>query len=653
MKKRFFVVAALLIASQLQAQDSTALDEVVVTANKYPQKQSETGKVITVINRREIEQNSGKTLNELLNMVAGTTIIGANNVLGTNNTVSIRGASAGNVLILVDGIPVNDPSVITNYFDINLLPLTQVERIEILKGGQSTLYGSDAVAGVINIIMRKPEAGKINLQGAVSGGSYGTFQQQAGINGRLQKLGYTINYNHINSVGFSAATDASGTGDFDKDGFNQHSIDSRFSLQANKAVQLWLSIAYSQYRTDLDAAGFTDEKDYTVNNKNLRPGLGMVYTHRQGALHINYNFNYVQRYYFDDSVYKSSPYTDWSKADYIGRSHFAELYNNWKWTNWELLAGADYRYNNTDQYYESQSPASPPYTTSPSIYLTSIDGKKMSQFSPYGSLVYSKNRFSMEAGARLNFHSEYGSNLTATLNPSYRIQQRVKLFANFYSAFKTPTLYQLFDPSSGNIDLKPEQSLVAEAGLELLPAGGFHGRATGFYRHSTDAITYVYDPSTYIGSYANVNKQSNYGIELELGYTTGKLNFSGNYTYTDGRIKSGLDNTGVEIGKDTSYFNLYRIPKHALNLQLGVQATKSWYISVQSHTVSKRDEYVYAGAPQALKAYTLVNVYTEYRMGHGFNLFLNLQNILDKKYVDILGYNSKRFNFMTGVQFRL
>ena len=121
MKKHFFVLAALIIGNQLTAQDSThqQLDEVVLTANKYFQKQNSTGKVLNIINRQQLERSSGKTLSEVLNTLPGLTIIGANSVLGTNQTISIRGAAAGNVLLLIDGIPVNDPSAITNYYDLN------------------------------------------------------------------------------------------------------------------------------------------------------------------------------------------------------------------------------------------------------------------------------------------------------------------------------------------------------------------------------------------------------------------------------------------------------------------------------------------------------------------------------------------------------
>jgi vitamin B12 transporter len=140
MQKLFFVLTALVISSWLPAQqDSGFLKEIVVTANKVAKKQQETAKVVSVINREMLQQSGGRSLGEILNQVAGVTVPGANNNLGSNQTISIRGASAGNTLILIDGIPVNDPSVISNYFDINLLSSDQIERVEILKGGHSTL----------------------------------------------------------------------------------------------------------------------------------------------------------------------------------------------------------------------------------------------------------------------------------------------------------------------------------------------------------------------------------------------------------------------------------------------------------------------------------------------------------------------------------
>ena len=144
MKKKIFIVAAVFFSSQSFAQqDSTTMDEVVVTATKTALKQSQTGKVVTVINQAMLQSNAGKTLTEILNYQAGIFVNGASSNLGSNQDYYLRGASTGNTLILLDGIPVADPSYISSYFDLNNISPSQVERIEILKGAQSTLWGSE------------------------------------------------------------------------------------------------------------------------------------------------------------------------------------------------------------------------------------------------------------------------------------------------------------------------------------------------------------------------------------------------------------------------------------------------------------------------------------------------------------------------------
>ncbi len=651
MKKKIFIAAAVIFSSATQAQtagkdSSKTLDEVVFTSNKFPQKQSETGKVITVITKDQLEKNSGKTLAEILNTAVGTTIIGANNNLGTNQTVSIRGASAGNVLILVDGIPVNDPSVITNYFDINLFAVNQIERVEILKGGQSTLYGSDAVAGVINIITNKAGNKTFDLHGGVAAGSYNTFKEFINFSGKKNWGNYAVSYTNLNSVGFSAAYDSAGNKNFDKDGFNQHSLNGNIDFRLSKKSRLKFLGNYNYYKASLDGAAYKDEKDYTVKNNNVQSGFGFSHNRNDGSFHFNYLFNYTERKYLDDSAYKGNPYVDYSSSKYIGRTHFAELYDNWKWSNWELLLGADYRLNNTYQYSLYVFPGYP----TPASVLTA----KMSQVSPYASLIYkAKNGFTVETGARVNSHSEYGSNATYSVNPFYVVKQRAKIFANLYSAFKTPTLYQLFDASYGNAKLKPEQGTIEEFGVELLPTNGFSARLVGFYRNTKNKIEFIIiNPITYQSQYNNISRQENYGAELEAAYHTAKWNITANYTYTDGKTKSAYSGTGFPMAKDTTYYNLYRIPKHTTNVTAGCQATPKFYASASVHSASKRLEFIYGSKPTELKSYTTVDIYAEYKFGPG-KIFADFRNITNEKYFDIPGYNSKLFNWMAGISIGL
>lgn len=647
MKKHFFVLAAVIISNQLIAQDTARLqlDEVVVTANKYEQKQSTTGKVLNIISRQQLERSGGKTLSEVLNRLPGLTMIGANNVLGTNQNISIRGASAGNVLLLIDGIPVNDPSAITNYYDLNFINIDQVERIEVLKGGQSTLYGSDAVAGVINVILKKADK-KITVFGGVTGGSYNTLKESIGFGGQQKNTHFSINYTHQSSDGFSAATDKNKVGGFDNDGFKQHALNGRFGFSPAKNLKINFTGTYNNYFADLDAAAFTDEKDYTVKNDNKQLGTSAVYTLKKTTIHLNYNFNHVIRRYNDDSLYQSSPYSKFARSSYTGRIHFAELYGNWKINNFELLIGADYRWNNTDQWYWSTG-AFGPYAP-PALHA------EMKQVSPYLTLAYNQdNGFGAEIGGRYNDHSVYGNNVSFNFNPFFVIKDKAKLFANIYSAFKTPTLYQLYDQSIGNSSLTPEKSTVAEAGVEFLSLKKLNARVVGFYRQAKDAILYTFNPSTFAGKYLNASKQTNYGIELEGGFAHKKVSITANYTYTNGKTTAAFDGTGAPLSKDTTYYNLYRIPKHTIHIDFGVQATPTIYCSIKSRSASKREEYVYGAAAETLKAYVVFDVYGEYKMGKETRLFLEINNIAGNKYVDILGYNNRGFNFNTGINFRL
>lgn len=647
MKKHFFVLAAVIISNQLIAQDTARLqlDEVVVTANKYEQKQSTTGKVLNIISRQQLERSGGKTLSEVLNTLPGLTMIGANNVLGTNQNISIRGASAGNVLLLIDGIPVNDPSAITNYYDLNFINIDQVERIEVLKGGQSTLYGSDAVAGAINVILKKADK-KITVFGGVTGGSYNTLKESIGFGGQQKNTHFSINYTHQSSDGFSAATDKNKVGGFDNDGFKQHALNGRFGFSPAKNLKINFTGTYNNYFADLDAAAFTDEKDYTVKNDNKQLGTSAVYTLKKTTIHLNYNFNHVIRRYNDDSLYQSSPYSKFARSSYTGRIHFAELYGNWKINNFELLIGADYRWNNTDQWYWSTG-AFGPYAP-PALHA------EMKQVSPYLTLAYNQdNGFGAEIGGRYNDHSVYGNNVSFNFNPFFVIKDKAKLFANIYSAFKTPTLYQLYDQSIGNSSLTPEKSTVAEAGVKFLSLKKLNARVVGFYRQAKDAILYTFNPSTFAGKYLNASKQTNYGIELEGGFAHKKVSITANYTYTNGKTTAAFDGTGAPLSKDTTYYNLYRIPKHTIHIDFGVQATPTIYCSIKSRSASKREEYVYGAAAETLKAYVVFDVYGEYKMGKETRLFLEINNIAGNKYVDILGYNTRGFNFNTGINFRL
>ena len=290
-KKRCFVLFAVLISVGLSAQVDTSgkiLDEAIVTGSKFEQKQSQTGKVVTVITKEQLEKSSGKTIAQLLNEQAGITVNGSLNAPGTPQAVYMRGASSGRTLILVDGIPVNDPSMINNEFDLNLISIHDVERIEISKGAQSTLYGSDAIAGVINIItLKKDIAKKLNAKLTGLVGNRNTLRAHVSVFGKIKKLTYTGRLTKIRTDGFSAAHDSTGELGYDNDGLDGDMMQASLQYLFGTALTFKTFIQHSEYRSDIDAGVFADEKDYTNNNRNLNAGAGLYY--KKGNLQLTAN----------------------------------------------------------------------------------------------------------------------------------------------------------------------------------------------------------------------------------------------------------------------------------------------------------------------------------------------------------------------------
>lgn len=640
MKKVLLLACALTAMQVLHAQDSTkTLDEIIVTASKTPIKQSQTGKVVTVISQKMIRENSGKTLPELLNTVAGLTINGADNNAGTNPTVYLRGASGGNTLILVDGIPLYDASGISGEFDLNNFDIASLEKIEILKGAQSTLYGSDAVAGVINLITKQPSGKPFSVNALLSAGSYGTLRGSATISGANDK-GYTYmaSYSKLYSNGFSSAYDSTGNAGFDNDGFSSDQFMFRFAMPAGKKNTLAFFGKYGKYKSDIDAGAFKDDKDYTYHNDNTIAGLEFNHQLKNGRVKIQYYANWFNRNFEDDST-DVGGFSKYQHGQYNGFSHYAELFTNLKLSNTtELLAGADYRYNVTDQLYRYL----PDYGM-PAIPLSG-DSAHTDQASAYASLHYQhENGFGIETGGRFNYHSIYGFNYTTSINPYAYLSKRFKVYATLSSGYRIPTLYQLYS-EYGNKNLKPENTTSMEAGVQYAD-DSYYARLTGFTRAGRDIILFYTDPVTYAGKYINGDKQNDYGFETELRIAPGKIfSASLNYTFTDGRISTEVS------GKDTSFFNLYKRPKNVLNIQLQANITSAFTAAVSLHTASKSFEPQYMAAPFELDGYYTLNAHLQYKATKFLSVFVNLQNITDQKYFVTRGYNTKGFNTMGGIR---
>ena len=600
------------------------VDPVVVTANKYEQRQSTTGKVITVISKEQLTKNNGKSLSQVLNEQAGLVINGSLNNAGSVQTVYMRGASSGRTLILLDGIPVNDPSMINNEFDLNLFSLDNVDRIEICKGAQSTLYGSDAIAGVINIITVNADPKKaLNLKTSLSGGSLGTFKANTQVYGKKGKFNYAARYTRLTTNGFSAAYDSTGNKDYDRDEYKGNMANAQVKFQATDQLSFRSFLMYSQYKAAIDAGVFADEKDYNINNNNLSTGAGFNFKKDFLSITGNYQYSQVKRTYLNDSNFKSN--TIFENNRYYGKTQFVELYAAISLgSGFTFLQGADYRYSSYNQQYSSVSIYGP--------YSSAFNDTSLSQSGLYGSLNYlsSNKKFTVEMGGRINTHSRYGNNNTYTFNPSFALSKRVRILGSIASGFKAPTLYQL---SINNL-LSPEKSVNYEAGLQY-QQNKVNTRLVYFDRHINNGIDYNY--ITY--QYFNYIKQLVRGIEYEVSAdVTKRFNVNANYTY----LQSKETTQNRITNKDTiTYKYLLRRPKHNINITAGWQATDALFISLTGKYVSSRyDVGGYAKKDVQLSNYFIAGANASYTLNKNFTLFANAQNITNKKFFDVRGYNS-------------
>jgi vitamin B12 transporter len=622
--KKLMLIAALCGsgAAMAQTDSATQLQEVVVTATKTAKSIAETGKVITVISSDVLRRSMGKDLSQVLNEQAGVVVNGANTTNGKDKNVYVRGAKTGYTVVLIDGVPMSDPSGISSAFDLRLLDLNQIERIEILKGAQSTLYGPDAMAGVINIITKKASgAGSFNIRQTLAGGSFGTLQSNTNLFGKSSDaFQYNLNVGYFKTHGISEAKEPNGTNNFDADGNENFNINLNLGIQASSKVNIQPFVRYSKFDGKFDDGANTDAAN-TFQSTLLHAGA--LTQLKLGAESININLSYQQtkrdyQYSFGNFAYDGSLL----QADAFWNHNFSEQV--------ALLAGIDYR---SIKNVSDQSTPKDPTANLKAVYA-----------SLFLKNVLEKGLYT-ELGVRYTNHSEFGGNFTWNVNPSFRISNEVKLFANFSSAFRTPTLDELYGAFGANTALKPENAFTIDAGVQYAAADqSVNFRAAFFYRNVNDAISYIVtNPTTFAGIYRNVDNQKDNGLELELTVKASEqISFNANYTYVDGQV------TESRNGTDKTFYNLFLRPRNSFNIGANVQATQKLLFNLNLQSVGSRYQRTFNGE-KLLQDYLLINFYAAYQHNNHFNFFVDVKNLANVQLEEVFGYNSLPANIRAGV----
>lgn len=601
------------------AQENSTLNEVVVTASRFEQKQSDLGKVIDVITSAQLAKSQGRTLPEILNTVAGLNIGGNAIAMGEPKSLFLRGASGAYTLILIDGVAMNNASGITGEYDISSVPLEIIQRIEIVKGGNSTLYGSGAVAGVINIITQKGYQQQLQISLLGTAGSYDTYKQVITCSGQLRSTSFSFAGSNLNSGGFSTAVAPSKDQHFNNDGLAQQAMGLRLTEQLNERLILRGSFQVNKQVNSFDFGAFQDALDNTASKTSYLAGVGASFKIFPGEFVINFSQNLSNNSFSD---LKSRLYSRIRQAE---ASLVMPLMKRVT-----LSSGLNYSHAATDQE---------------SIY-NKFDAQH-TIFSAFASCFFkSEDGFRSEVGARLTHHNQYGINWSYTLNPSYLFADRYKIFANLSSAFRTPSLYQLFAPNVGNVFLRPEQALSWEAGFDVQILKEQLGvRFSYFNRKIGNLIDYKLINAT-TGVYRNLNKQQDHGFELEAKvkpYHGVQLNIS--YAYVNGHLITP---------DDVEFDNLTRRPKNTIGANLELSFLKKITGNLRYKFMGQRNDLDFRSYPAEvvnLSAAHIVDMYVQFQPQKRFTLFADLKNIFDRNYVEIIGYTTKGFNFTTGLKF--
>lgn len=639
MKRNFIKLSAYftLVTSFAMAQEqnlSKTIQEIVISDTKFAQSKEKSGKIIEKITAKDLENKKGQSLANVLSQVAGVEVNGNQSGTGKNLAYYIRGGRSRQVLIVIDGVPVTDASGIGLQYDLRLLPVEQIESIEIMKGAASTLYGSGAATGLINITLKKAVKKEIEGTAYINLGTQNVanqtktsaqdFNQGFSVNGTKGRFSYLTSLNNTETKGIS---EAAGT-NFETDNFSRVNIMQKIGVDFNSKINFQAFANYDRLKSAFDGGSFSDEVANISFSEQFRVGFTTKYKYVNGELNFVTGYTNLERKYDTYSSWTSSV----DDSYYKSRSLNADLFNKYNFSKQVfLILGTQFQFMDMQEESAYES-------------ITNTQAN-FNVFDPYATLVYYSNfGLNINAGARINNHNVYGNYTTFNFNPSFNFKTMpLKLISSYSTAYITPSLYQLYSPY-GNLTLKPEENTTIEAGFETnLFQNKFSFNAVGFYREEENSYDFFTDEVTYESKYINNSSQViAKGIETNLGFNpVSYLSINGNYTFT-------------QVAEAQSKL----IPKHKVNVSFDVDLTKKMHWNTQYQYVESRndaffDSNTFATVNTVLESYQILNSNISYEvLPNRLYVFTAVTNILDKDFYENIGYSARGRNFKLGINLK-
>ncbi len=689
------------------------LDEVIVTVSRTEENINDVGRSTTIISSDDIQNSVYTNVSEILSQQEGIYIVGTGQNPGSLQSLFLRGANSEHTVILIDGVRITDPSSTDNAINLAELSLANIERIEIVRGSHSTLYGSSAIGGVINIITKKGKEKGFHAGAEVTAGNFGESTLELSENAFIEysaKNGFYARGEIFNTKvnGLDATVDTVTTQDVyknrDNDGFDKMDIIGKVGYKTKK-WDVFGSYKLTDQHLDIDDGAYRDDDNYTIDfNRNLISYQAAYKANDKLNITLLGGYTDMTRSAIDDSTIVDASGTydhSYSESTYQGTVLNNEVQVDYKLDNISFVFGGGFYqetmtsksfYTNTAWAYVSESDLD-------SLNIEANTSSIFSHINIGGALISDKlSKLNLALGLRFNNHSTYGNYVTYEINPSYKINKNSLLYGSFSTGYNSPALYRLYAPNvnevssvtRGNKDLNPETSTSYEIGFKQKIGENTNVTLSLFQTDVNNLIEYVYLWDKAIGidtlgndftrndyrgdSYLNIGKQSNHGFEF--GITTAlseKLTLQGNVSVVSGHLTYQPENssytndyhvqlfaTGDFVTEEIEKNGLVRRANTA-NLAVTYQASTKLALAFDIRYAGVRNDIYYnsnlgpygALSQTSVRDYTLAGFTAKYEIIKNLDATVNVRNIFNVQYQEINGYTTRGRGFYLKLKYSL
>ena len=593
----------------------TAASDIVVTASRAAPEAREIGSSVSIVSQADIRQGQINFVKDVLQDVPGVRV--SSDRAGDLTSVSIRGSNNDEVLWLIDGIELGDPSVITTQFQSDHLTTRDIARVEVLRGNQSSLYGSAAIGGVINVITQRATEEGLKINAEAEGGSYGELNGGASVLGKSGPFDFRLTGTGYRQTGPSLSDPRTFTPPqthAEDDEYWRYGTSGRLGYQATDGLSFQALGFWLNSRFDLDDTT-SDSSDYVRTKEWAYAGQGS-YKSNDGKLKIDLTASrYVaHRLYFgtydspDGDLYKGTKDKLSLALAYGGEGLIS------------VAAGGDYEREKTDQ----------------GTLFSGDFFAKMSTKSAYGEVALRPLEGMTITGAgRYDDNSRFGSFETYRGTFAY-VTGPLKLRASYGTGARAPGLYQLFDPTYGNPGLKPEKSRGGDAGLDLSFTEGLTAQLSYFFNRKHNEINFDGSRPPF-GGYEQFGRTRAQGVEIGVAAKPWPwLSLSQTYGYAEVDVQDAVTGAYADSGRPrysgTTTVTLSPIPRASLGARMRFR---------------DGDASGYGGVTQS---YTTVDVLGSYGITERIELYGRVVNLFDKHYQVIYGTETLGLSAFGGVR---